>query len=93
MKTTNGDYLISLSNYILEHMRRNHLDLDKTIQTLGTVELDEHHQEDLQFANPKELIMDVADCLEHLRKSQYDNLKKKYAEELSAIDRFIEKYI
>ncbi|MFI9825889.1 hypothetical protein ACWEH1_33350 [Micromonospora chersina] len=93
MKTTNGDYLISLSNYILEHMRRNHLDLDKTIQTLGTVELDEHHKEDLQFANPKELIMGVADCLEHLRNYQYDNLKKKYAEELSAIDRFIEKYI
>ncbi|HAA6725601.1 TPA_asm: hypothetical protein GHE33_14605 [Listeria monocytogenes] len=92
MKLTEVDYLISF-NYIMEHMRKNDLDLGKTVKTLGTVELDEHHKEDLQFANEQELLIDSAYCLEHLNNSQYDYLKKEYTVELSEIEKLIQEKI
>lgn len=92
MKLTEVDYLISF-NYIMEHMRKNDLDLAKTVKTLGSVELDEHHKEDLQFANEQELLIDSAYCLEHLNDSRYDYFKKEYKEEVNEIEKLIQEKI
>lgn len=92
MKNTKADYLISF-NYIMEHMRENRLDLSKTVKTLGTVELDEHHQEDLQFSNEQELLIDAADCLEHLLDVQKDMFKNNYPKEMKSIEKLIQENI
>jgi len=89
MKNTKADYLISF-NYIMEHMRENRLDLSKTVKTLGTVELDKHHQEDLQFSNEQELLIDAADCLEHLLDVQKERFKSTYPKEMKRIEELIE---
>ncbi|MGX0281429.1 hypothetical protein [Staphylococcus cohnii] len=92
MELSSSDYLITM-RYILKHLQKKDLNIEKTIQSLKTIELDEHHKDDLKFSDEKALIYKAYDCLQHLSDVRLNILKSTYQKEVKTIEELVQKYV
>lgn len=92
MELSSSDYLITM-RYILKQLQKEDLNIEKTIQSLKTIELDEHHRDDLKFSDEKELIYKAYDCLQHLSDVRLNILKSTYQKEVKTIEELVQKYV